>query len=314
MKSTFLGQDPYVSCFNDWHNNASISVKRDEYSLEYSKNNFFFPPELVPSAFHEIGLERGDSFIREILIHHLYAYLDFTEVLEHSVVNRVCYQIARGEIGINLPYGAKLDAYRICVDESFHAFRSAEIKQQIQRATGVSPIKLKNLAFLEDFDELQENTDNNIRNLLKIFFVIITETAITGNLSKIPKNNQVVKAVRDLVSDHAQDEKKHSMYFESLLKLIWEQLSLDIRVRIGVVLPRLIFIFLKPDLRTVRNYLTAVNLDAHEIDSILDEAYSETEELQRIKTAAKPTLAVLKRNGIFKEPSITEAFEMSRLI
>jgi hypothetical protein len=314
MKSKNLDTIPYSSCFRSWYDKASVSIRKGNYPLNYTEEEVFFPPELVPFVLHEICQKRGEAFIRKVLIHHLYAYLDFTEVLEHAVVNQVCYQIARGSLEITLPSEAKLDAYRICVDESYHALRSAEVKQQIQIATGIHPIKVGEPTFLKLLNELEETTDSSIRSFLKVFFVIITETAITGNLLKIPRNKQVVKAVRDLVTEHAQDEKIHSLYFENLLRLIWEQIPLEKRVRIGSILPKLIFIFLKQDVQIIQNYLKILNLNSCEINAILSDTYSESVELHRIKISIEPTLAVLRRNNVLDEVDVTEAFETSGLV
>ena len=311
MKSQGFPKISYVSGLKNWHDNTTVEIKSDTSELTFSEEEYFFPPELVPLVSHEICLDKDRIFFKEILVHSLYAYLDFTEVLESTVVNPVSFQIARGEIGIDLPYEAKLDAYRICVDESFHALRSAEMKQKVQIATGICPIKLGNPAFLEELNKLQDVTSSEIKKLLKVFFVIITETAITGNLSRIPKNHQVVKAVRDLARDHAQDERGHSIYFESLLQFLWHDLSLYDRIKIGSILPDLISIYLKQDLEIIKTYLRVINLGSDEIISVLSEAYSETKESQRMQLAIKPTLTILKRNGVFDYPDIVGAFEKS---
>lgn len=119
-------QENYRNSFNHWDEVASVRSKPLRIlNGEEIEGRLFFTPELVPVANHPLVQERGKEIIEKILIFHLYAHLDFTENLEHEVVNKVAYQIGRGRLGFDLPAPMMEDAWKLYVDEAYHLMFSA---------------------------------------------------------------------------------------------------------------------------------------------------------------------------------------------
>ena len=50
--------------------------------------------------------------------------------------------------------------------------------------------------------------------------MVVTETSITGVLSKLPKYDDVVSTVRLIVREHAIDEAKHNILFSALFDFL----------------------------------------------------------------------------------------------
>lgn len=304
----------YNSTFQDWHDHASIRVKpRRVISVDDIEGKVFFPPELFPVVSHPLIQERGEAFIQKLLVHRLYTYLDFTGNLEHEIVNQVVYQIASGQLGIELSQEMKIDAYKIYVDEAYHTMFCADIKAQVEEATGVAPISVGTSRFLQRFRYIQESADSELREMIKVFLTIVSETLISAILTEVPKNKHVVNPVREIILDHAQDESRHHAYFASLLEVLWSQLKPKYHSIIGPLLPEFIFAFLEPDIGAIKGCLLAVGLKPQEIDIIVEESYPREQVILSIKQAAKVTLKHFQRSGVFEEPYTVEVFEESGL-
>src|SRR6266852_3759766 len=98
---------------------------------------------------------------------------------------------------------------KIYVDEGGHAEMSHTLIVAVEESTGLKKIKKQRPAFLDILDALVEREEPEFHALIKLFFVIISETLITGTLIKLPKDDTVQAAVRGVARDHASDEGRH---------------------------------------------------------------------------------------------------------
>ena len=120
--------DNYHSAFDSWHESSSIRVKPHRViQKDQLEGKVFFPPDLFPIVSHPLVQKRGEAFIEKLLVHRLYSYLDFTEVLEHQIVNPVVSRIAHDQTGMEISEERRLDAYKIYIDEGYHALFSIVI-------------------------------------------------------------------------------------------------------------------------------------------------------------------------------------------
>ena len=96
-----------------------------------------FSAKLTPVVSHPLLIGRDPADTLEFLTHRLYSYLDFTTVLELEIVNPAVLRMSQDAFGLELPEGMRFDAYRIYCDEAYHALMSADVKRQVEEATGV---------------------------------------------------------------------------------------------------------------------------------------------------------------------------------
>jgi P-aminobenzoate N-oxygenase AurF len=301
------------SIFQSWCEQASTKTKpRRIISEDELEDKVFFPPDLFPVVLHPLIEERGKDFIKRLLIHRLYTYLDFTDNLELQVVNPIVCKIAYNQLNIDISCEKRLEAYAIYVDEAYHALFSVDIKIQVEKTTGIASPQIAPI-FLQRLVQIQEPFDNDVKELIKLFSTIISETLITGILTDIPRNKSVVAPVRKMVLDHAQDESRHHLYFASLLEIVWFQLSPKHRSIIGSILPQIIFAFLEPDIPATKCCLRLVGLESQEIDAVVKDSYPQKEVIIGIRKAANVTLKHLRKNGIFEDPCTEEVFWKSGL-
>jgi hypothetical protein len=256
---TAAGEAGYRSPLGSWHERAAVRASPRRRIPAEAENLLFFSPDLVPVVAHPLVRALPEDVFRQILIQHLYRYLDFTAKLESIVVNRAVLGIALGTVGVRLPPGMRLDAHKIYCDEAYHTLMCADLAGQARVMTGVDP-RLPGEPFF-------------LRRLAELLFVIISETLISATLAEVPDSADVVGTVRETVSDHAGDEGRHHAYFAMFLKLLWGQLTPAERDRAGTWVPRLADAFLRPDVAAIRDELAGYGMPPGDVETVLAEVF-----------------------------------------
>jgi hypothetical protein len=308
------GQEiPYQSKLEQlWDGRASVRNKPrrvlpDEDNMD--EERVYFPPKLVPACQHPAVIALGPKVIRSLLVHRLYLYLEFTEVLELEVVNPVLLELAHNKEGLNLPEDMRFDAHRIYTDEGYHGLFSADLKRQVREKTGIAPISVDTPHFLRRLNQIEATVPSELRGLARLGFAIVSETLISATLSDIPNDKGVVKTVRQVVADHAEDEGRHHIYFAKLLEFMWPQLAPKQKLIIGSLLPHFIRAFLDPDRPATEAMLQGCGLGSKEISTVVEECYPEATAATAAREAAGATLRHIVRNGILEDPPTLEAFQ-----
>lgn len=305
----------YSSRLSDWDSVAGIRIKpRRLLAEEESMGRVYFSPALVPLIRHPLIVNLGSEVQRLLLIQHLYHYLDFTANFEIEVVNRGAHRIAFGKTGLDLPKAMLYDAYKVYCDEGFHSFFSIDIKHQVEAATGVKPLPYDFNEFLNRLNSARKAVPSNLKQISALLTVIVFETLISSILNKIPKDRQVISAIRDMVADHADDEARHHAFFSSLFDVLWTQLSKKHQSILGPLLPHFIIKSLEPDYNSIRRRLVFYDLRPNEIEQIIAESYPQQEVITGLKKTASATLRLFERNGLFEDSQTLDAFQSSGLL
>jgi hypothetical protein len=305
----------YASKLSDWDQTASVRIKpRRLLTNKEVTDSLFFPPELVPEFLHSIIDNLGDKARQEILVQRIYTYLKTIAQLEQDQVNRVILKVAQRKIGVSLPWDIALDAYKIYTDESYHSLCTVDLEHQIELATGVKPHPMGICRSLARLEELTLTVSQDLRLLADIFATCICEMLVSAILSDIANNPRIVGTVREVVTDHLEDEEKHFVYFSKLLEFLWTLLDERGRQEIGTLLPQFILAFLEPDYTAIERTLTACSLKPAEAKQIIDACYPYPQVLANMKWRAEATLQHLESIGIFENQQIVQAFEISSLI
>jgi hypothetical protein len=299
----------------DWDRRAVVRVSpRRELQDEEAMGRLYFSPALVPVIDHPIVRGLGPSIRRTITIQHLYRYLDFTAQFETTVVNSAVQSIASRRAPLQLPEEMIFDAYKIYCDEAYHAVFSADFRYQMEAVTGLAPLGYDFQAFLGRLDAVQSVVPDEVRGIVPLFTAIVFETLISNTLVKIPNDEQVVTAVRQMVADHAEDEAHHHTYFSSLMDIAWPQLTSAQRSAIGTLLPHLIRTLLEPDYCGIRKQMLTLGLTADEAAQVVEESYPPAELAAGIKNTARATINLLERNGLFEIRQSLDGFSRCGLL
>jgi len=305
----------YRSRLGEWDSLAGVRVKpRRMLTEEQLMGKVYFSTALVPIIDHPLIVRLGPEIQRQLIIQHLYHYLDFTANFEIEVVNRGVQRIAFGKLGVDLPKDMLFDAYKIYCDEGFHSVFSADIKLQVEAATGVEPLPYDFKQFLDRLNKARKDVPANLRQVSGLLIVIVFETLISSILNQIPRDRQVISAIREMVSDHAEDEARHHAFFSNLFDIIWPRLTKRRQAILGPLLPHFIIKSLEPDYAAIRQRLASTGLPAKQIERVIEESYPANEVIAALRKTAGATLHLFERNGLFEEPGTLHAFNSSGLL
>jgi hypothetical protein len=304
-----LRHSPPVCKLQAWDVKSSVRNKpRRILEEQEAMGKVYFSPELVAITSRPLVAQLGPDVTRELQVQHLYRYLDFTTKLELEVINRVAGDIALGKRGIELPEVMREDAFKLCTDESYHAYFSDDLRRQVRATTGIVPDRAGTPQFLRRLRSLKHDLPAELRSLAELLFAVVSETLISSILCDLPKDERVVSAVREIVADHAEDEGRHSAYFSQLFGYLWPQLDDRQKAVLGPLLPLFIRTFLEPDHRAIRRSLSKHSLDEDKIRAVVDETYPETAVSAAALDAARVTLHLFLNNGLMDNRQIADAF------
>jgi hypothetical protein len=299
----------YDSRFDNWDTRASVRNKpRRLLDADEAAARVFFPPELVPAIDHPLVAERGAAATSRVLVQSLYQYLNFTVVLEQAAVMPVTLGISLDSYGVEFPESVLADALKITTDEAWHAQFSYDLMRQVEATTHV-PLRISaSPPFIRRLERIRLRFDGELRELVGLFFGIVSETLVSSILSELPNDKRLPRAVRALVGDHAEDEGRHHAYFRSLLQLTWPVLDDHHRRVLGSLVPELVETFLEPDLEGVAISLQEARLPDREIARVIEESYPKEWSTQRIAFAARATVRSFREVDALDDPQISDAF------
>ena len=296
----------YESQFVKWDELSYIRTK-PRRATPFARDLYFYPQGLATLFAHPKVAGSPEQIRRKLLVLHLYNYLEFTVRLELGPVNEINRLLCHEEFLPWLPSQMRADAFKIYVDEGAHAEMCHTLMVAVQETTNVERLRLTP-AFLRTLDDLVSREEPEYRSLIKLFFVIISETLITGLLVKLPRDESVQRAVRDLANDHATDEGRHHAYFRKVFEYVWPRLPRVMRGRIGSLLPDMILAFLQPDKCALTQMLESFPEEFSKPAQIVEEVVNYKSTRAGILISASPTLRMLRENHVFDDPVIDSAF------
>ncbi|MEM6753113.1 MAG: diiron oxygenase, partial [Cyanobacteria bacterium P01_C01_bin.38] len=161
---------------------------------------------------------------------------------------------------------------------------------------------------------ISENQTKLSPDLIKLFFVTISETLVTKVLKQVPSDPNVADVVRNVIGDHAADEALHGAYFQALFPLLWQNLSCLEKQEMVRLLPRLVWAFLGPDYDVEYSVLKALDFSDEDAKGILQEVFVPNEVAAGVKQAASPTLRMFEKAGVFEVRGAFQIFADYQLI
>lgn len=299
------GPSKYVGMYNDWK--CIVTNKNRALPIEKLEGSLPFPRRLVPVVGHELVRNGSPDVYFKLLTRHLMSYLDFTEELEHKVVNQVTYNIGRRTTGFTLPEEMADDAWKIYIEEAIHAKSSDDLLRAIQLSSGVLFQTPPTHPFLVSLGRIMDENPG-YEQLIMLFFSIVSETMISGILSDIPRDKSVQSNVREVIREHSIDEGRHHKYFSQLLNFVWPQLSEEQMDVIGPLFPFFILDFLRPNLENVRRDLEYVGFSESKSTQIVEDSYSEFDFIGNAKKVSRHTLRYLRDADVFRSQIVVDAF------
>jgi hypothetical protein len=310
-------EPPFIAggrAFDAWYERSGVRSGPRRFAANGAEaGKSLFPERLILHLSHPL-IDPADQRLRRYLAaQHLYQWLLFTMHLEISVVNRATQRLANGRSGLDLPAQARLNAYRILVDESYHSLASLDIVEQLQQQTGIVALAYDFEPFLTELDAVGADLPGH-RKLVQLLQVVVFETLITSILSDIPGDESVVTVVREVVGDHAADERRHHAYFSSLFPRLWGQLDRGARRQLALCLPDIIIGSLRPATQPAYLALREAGFGPGQAREITVDSYNDEVVLRGIRAAAAKTIRLFQLHGVLDLPGVHERFAASGLL
>lgn len=297
-----------LKVFDSWYEKAGVRAtprRTTPEDQDILKN--FFPKHIVPHLNHPLVEAQEAPVRRYVEAQHLYQWLNFTAEFEVSVVLRSTQRIADNKSGLELSRRIRMDAFKICVDENYHALYSMDAVDQIERRSGIKSLDYDFAPFLTRLDSVADAHPQH-RLLVQLLQVVVFETLITSLLNDVPKDPSVITLVRDIVRDHAIDEGRHHAYFAEFFKHLWGQLGAGERRLVAHLLPQIIVESLQPATRSARAALAQAGLSESTVSAIIEESYNRDAVMAGIVYASARTVSLFEECGVLDVPGAREAF------
>jgi hypothetical protein len=148
----------------------------------------------------------------------------------------------------------------------------------------------------------------NLHDIVVLLVVVVFETLVTATLTQIPKQRTVISTVRELVTDHAEDEARHSVFYSELFGYLWGQLDPKQRGLLGPLIPSFIVAPLSPPTDALRAWLTHVGVERDDVDGVVGESYPLADVREGMVRTARATLRLFGNHGLYEDPRTREAF------
>ena len=295
---------PYRSPFRCWDARAWVRSKPHQ-PVDFVDGRAFFTPEVVPLLAHPDAGRLDRDAVDDLCARHLQWHLAMTVDLELGPVNDAVHVIR--DAGDVFPRELRSDALRLYTDEAGHAEMCATLADAVERSTGVRAPDGPP-PFVRAVRAAVSSAPEDVRDAVRLLAAFVSETLISATLTRVPFDDRVQTGVRQLVADHADDERRHAVLFRDVFARWWPSLSPDVRRAAGVLVPDLVHAFLAPDADEL-----ALAASAH-ADVLGDPVVAAAEASLRatangvLLAAAEPTLRVLAEHGAFDDADVAAAF------
>ncbi len=294
----------YRSRLANWNERSSVRAKPMRVMGDDVAGRPF-SQGLVAVARHPLVTRQGDATVNAVLAQKLYSYLAFTEHLERKAVIPACVLLAHGEVPFATTRDLQRDASKIIVDEAHHAECAGDLTDQIAALTGQRPHRVRVPRFLTRLEAVLADTPEEERRLVLLTFSAVSETLITGTLTKVPADTSVDPVIREVIRDHAMDESKHHACFSDVIRIMWEGLGPRERDLCGPLFAQFITDFLSSDPVIELDWLEAAGFTAAEADRIITESHED--DAASVRADAAPTIRLMQRFGLLDHAATLDA-------
>ncbi|MGW8331163.1 diiron oxygenase [Streptomyces sp. NPDC055897] len=304
-----------LKAFDAWYEKAGVrsTVRRTLGDDEEIHTKDFFPERLIPHLWHPDVQAQEAPLRRYLAAQHLYQWLEFTSHFEVAVVCRATQLIAQNQCGLELPRNVRMDAFKICADESYHSLYSLDVVDQVVQRSGIDSLGFDFRQFLSNLDAVGD-LHHDRAALVQLLQVVVFETLITSILADIPADQQVLTLVRDTVRDHAIDEGRHHAFFSLFFKHLWGQLDSQDRYFTAHALPEIILRSLQPTTRPATDALRKAGFAEPRVREIIADCYDRDSVLDGIRFASAKTVRLFEQFGVLDVPGGREAFLKAGLL
>ncbi len=315
MTSSMQSAFRYEKYFDQWDQQSAVRSKPNTYSMQADRVRYelsgkrWFIPDGVPILAHPLFKNLEQDKEQYILGRFLLQFLEYGTILEHEFINTILAEMAMGECGIPLPDRMRLDAFKIYTDEAYHAYFNMEATHQIRNYIGLPvseawPLQNSRLTGLRKLIPQDKSKENF---LIRFGIVVASETIAPKELSETMKGI-VIDPIYNLFVDHAEDEKKHCIYFSTLFEVVWKYLSNEEKKFLGMMFPKILKAFVDINKIALHDTLKKIDVDYDSAEKIISDSYPSDFCVNRALSVASSTFYNLERLGVYDIPGVRDEF------
>ncbi len=221
-----------------WERKAMVRTLPRRVLPEVDGDGHHYPLFRQPLCVHPAVIARGEDTVARVLLQSCYKYMEDIALTETEVVCRIATRIANGRGPYEFPREVAQIALTIVTDEAYHAYVARDFVDQLAEITGTPQIKHPHET------ELSTTLAATLRRLppevhqeFEFLAVAIAENTLTREIVDLRSEPRLDEAFKIALSDHLDDEARHSGFFQLFLGLFWSQLDVERRAILGRALP-----------------------------------------------------------------------------
>jgi 3-isopropylmalate dehydratase small subunit len=304
-----------LGLLSSWHEQSMVRTSPHLLVQEEIKDGrVLFPRHLMPYLDHPLVAELPVARQEELVARRLYDYLSFVVNLEAKVVNRGTCIVAFDELDLGVPEQLKRDSWKIYCDEAYHALTGIDLLAQVVRGSRITPIPYDFGPVLGALGAAGRDVGDALPGLDHLLEVIVFETVVTELLTDIPVDTAVVPTIRQMVAEHATDERIHHAYFSIFFDWLWSKLDRGQREMAARALPGMVVACLAPDVSSVRRSLAAAGLSPEAAAQVIEESYPQDRTQLGVRRAARKTVRMFLAHDVLDLSGAEDAFDAAGLL
>lgn len=234
--------DAYVA---QWERVATIRGAKRYVVPDGVAPETLYPAVLEPLCLHREVAALGAEARQFILVQACYELMNEIALLETDVVSQLASDLANRRHRVPLSAAVRQAALTVTVDEAYHAFAAREYMEQVQRVTGIAPQALRRHCHLAAVVPLvRKHLPSELHDDFHVMALCMAENSITAEVLGITQGTPPDNPFHIVSEEHLQDERRHSGFFQSLLKRYWAALDPDVQEALGAAVPVYLSVYL----------------------------------------------------------------------
>lgn len=291
-----------LQAFAQWDSKSSVRTRKNRYSINEHdcdplNNKNWFPPQMLPFLSHPHLEGQTQQAHRLLQAKYLVHFLDYTTLLEHTIVNRAVKLII-----YELPFTScvRSTGLKLYADEAYHALFSRQLADEVAAHFNMDRLPSTRIQSLNSLIRRSEKH----KKLAYFLMGFVSETIISKELLIISRH-ALITPVYHMFCDHLQDEARHAQFFSDCFIWLWKTLDPIERAFSATFIPRLLQLFSRLDEPWLRHSLADGQMPATHIEDIVQHCKNSTTHSTAMATM---TLAAVRQTDLLSTPAFAEQF------
>jgi hypothetical protein len=220
-----------------WEQRATVRrMPRTRLSAEAARGELF-PAALQPVLSHVDVIARGPDVRRRILTQAAATFMLHVAILEVDIITDLCIKFVNADTGLPMPEVAKQVALTVGTDEVYHAFVAREFLGDLERHTGIVPVRGAPLSIVAALAEVRRHAPPGLKVVADTMVLCFAENFVTEELFGLSREAVPQGPFHTIMREHMMDEGRHQVFFQKLFRQVWTMLGEEQRSALGRLVP-----------------------------------------------------------------------------